>query len=67
MPSHDTQQYAARTTTALPQPLLSVDDAAAFLRVSRRQVYRLVERGELKPLRVGSRLRFRLRDLESAP
>ena len=66
MPSHDTQQYAARAT-AFPQPLLSVDDAAAFLRVSRRQVYRLVESGELKPLRVGSRLRFRLRDLESAP
>jgi excisionase family DNA binding protein len=67
MTSHDKQQYASRTTAELPPPLLSVDDAAAFLRVSRRQVYRLVESGQLRPLRVGTRLRFRLRDLEPAP
>lgn len=37
---------------------MTVADAAAFLAVSRRQVYLLVERGDLPTIRVGSRLRF---------
>jgi excisionase family DNA binding protein len=37
---------------------MTVADAAAFLAISRRQVYLLVERGELPNVRVGSRLRF---------
>ncbi len=65
MMSHNGTAYEQRMTT--PQPLLTVDQAARFLGVSRRQVYRLVRSGELKPLRVGQRLRFRVRDLEPAP
>jgi excisionase family DNA binding protein len=38
--------------------LMTVADAAEFLAVSRRQVYLLVERGELPTVRVGTRLRF---------
>jgi excisionase family DNA binding protein len=37
---------------------MTVADAAAFLAISRRQVYLLVERGELPTVRVGTRLRF---------
>jgi excisionase family DNA binding protein len=38
--------------------LMTVADAAEFFGVSRRQVYLLVERGELPTVRVGTRLRF---------
>jgi excisionase family DNA binding protein len=38
--------------------LMTVADAAGFLAVSRRQVYLLVERGELPTVRVGTRIRF---------
>lgn len=65
MASHTEQGYDQPTTA--PAPLLDVNGTARFLNVSRRQVYRLVESGELRPVRVGSRLRFRLRDLERAP
>jgi len=40
------------------EPLLTVGDAASFLGVSRRQVYLLVERGQLPTVRVGQRIRF---------
>ena len=57
------------------QPLMTVDDAASYLRISRRQVYKLVRTSELRSVRVGERLRFRPveveryleRDRESAP
>jgi excisionase family DNA binding protein len=39
-------------------PLLSVDETAAYLRVSRRQVYLLLDAGKIPAVRVGSRLRF---------
>jgi excisionase family DNA binding protein len=38
--------------------LLTVADAAEFLAISRRQVYVLLERGELPAVRVGTRLRL---------
>ncbi len=38
--------------------LLTVDDAAAFLRVSRRTVYSLIADGSLRPIKVRSRNRF---------
>jgi excisionase family DNA binding protein len=61
--SHDAQGvYAARRT---PPPLLSVSDTAVVLGVSRRQVYRLVADGRLRPAgRVGQRLRVRTIDLD---
>jgi excisionase family DNA binding protein len=40
------------------EPLLTVEEAASFLNVSRRQVYLLVERGQLPTVRVGQRIRF---------
>lgn len=40
------------------EPLLSIDSTAAFLGISRRQVYTLLERGELPHVRVGERTRF---------
>ena len=48
-------------------PLLSVDDVAHLLNVSRRAVYRLVEGGGLPHHRLVGRnlLRFRESDLES--
>jgi excisionase family DNA binding protein len=38
--------------------LLTVADTADFLAISRRQVYVLLERGELPAVRVGTRLRL---------
>lgn len=40
------------------EPLLTIEETAAFLGVSRRQVYALLERGDLPRVRVGSRIRF---------
>jgi excisionase family DNA binding protein len=37
---------------------MTVADAAGYLAVSRRQVYLLIERGELPHVRVGERVRF---------
>jgi excisionase family DNA binding protein len=45
--------------------LLTVADAAEFLAISRRQVYVLLERGELPAVRVGMRLRLIPADLRS--
>jgi excisionase family DNA binding protein len=43
----------------LPQ-LLTADDLATLLRVSRKSIYTMVERGELPFVkRIGTRLRFR--------
>jgi excisionase family DNA binding protein len=47
-----------------PRPLLTVDDLAEYLAVSRWQVYRLVQRG-LPVVRVGERLRFRREDVDA--
>jgi excisionase family DNA binding protein len=52
------------------QPLLTLQEAAAYLRVSTRTVRRLVERGELEARYVGRSLRFEEATLEqfsSAP
>lgn len=46
-------------------PLLTVDGVCAALSVSRTTVYRLVNRGELLPVRIGGVVRFRPRDLEA--
>jgi excisionase family DNA binding protein len=44
---------------------MTVDDAASYLRVSRRQIYKLVRGGELRTVRVGERLRFKPADVEA--
>jgi putative molybdopterin biosynthesis protein len=44
--------------------LLTVNGAAAYPSVSRWTVYKLVRRGDLRALRVGERLRFRVEELD---
>ena len=39
-------------------PLLSINEVAAILGVSRTSVYTLIQAGELAPIRVGERARF---------
>ena len=45
--------------------LLTIEEVAEFLRVSKTSVYRLVERRELPFHRVGRTLRFTRKDLET--
>jgi excisionase family DNA binding protein len=59
--SHNVAAYEGERT--LPR-VLTVNDTAAVLGISRATVYRLVQSGDLRPVRVGRRLRFRLADLE---
>jgi excisionase family DNA binding protein len=47
------------------EPLLTIDATAAFLGISRRQVYTLLERGDLPHVRVGERTRFMPADLRA--
>ena len=54
-------RHHLRTT----RPLLTLDDVAAFLRVSKTSVYRLVERRQLPFCRVGRSLRFTQEDLDA--
>jgi excisionase family DNA binding protein len=56
MGTHANTQYEPPQTAL--EPLLDVEGTSAFLSVSRRQTYLLVERGELPAVRVGTRLRF---------
>ena len=44
--------------------LLTAREAAEVLNVSTRTIYREGERGNLKKIRVGSRLRFRMEDIQ---
>lgn len=44
-------------------PLLTIDEAAAILRLSRRSIERLVAAGELRPVRFGRRVLFTEREL----
>jgi len=44
--------------------LLSVSEVATLLGISRPSVYRMVHRGELRPYRVGERLRFNVDEID---
>jgi excisionase family DNA binding protein len=55
MSTHTQQVVSASERTAR---LMTVADAADFLAISRRQVYVLLERGELPAVRVGTRIRL---------
>jgi excisionase family DNA binding protein len=47
------------------EALLRVRDVAGLLQLHQNTIYRLVERGELVPTRVGGSLRFSMRDVEA--
>jgi excisionase family DNA binding protein len=47
------------------QPYMTVQEAAEYMNCSRWTVYRLIQAGALKPLKVGTRLRFRPTDLDA--
>jgi excisionase family DNA binding protein len=48
---------------ALPTPSLRLEEVGDYLQLSRRSVYRLLEDGRLKAIRVGAWRRVRLDDL----
>jgi excisionase family DNA binding protein len=48
----------------MPGRLLSVNEVAALLGISRRSVYRLLGERQLRASRVGKRLRFRPADVD---
>jgi excisionase family DNA binding protein len=63
MAGHRTTRYSGGLTA--PRPLLTVNDVALTLAISRDSVYRLVRQGALNPVRVGERLRFRQSDIDA--
>jgi excisionase family DNA binding protein len=50
---------------ATPEPLVSVEEAAAFLGVSTRTGYLWAEHGRIPSYRVGALRRFRLSELDA--
>ena len=48
-----------------PKPLLTLNEAATLIAVSPKTLQRLVARGDLPVIRVGSSLRFSTGDLEA--
>ena len=54
-----TTTYAERRT-----PLLSVNDVARLLVISRDSVYKMIRSGDLVAYRVGERFRFRAEDID---
>jgi len=51
--------------TVLDKRLRTMDDAMNYLNLSRRSVYELIYKGQLKAYRVGRGIRFRQVDLDS--
>lgn len=53
------------STSAMPPPLMTVDDVAAWLSCSRRMIYAWAETGRLPHIKVGRLLRFSRTDVEA--
>ena len=51
-------------TQAMTEPTYTQKEAAAFLGVNRRTVYRMIKRGQLWPLLIGGRQKFLKQELE---
>lgn len=49
----------------MSQSLLTLKDVMTRLKVSRATIYRLIERGELHPFKIGHSLRFEEQDLSA--
>ena len=54
-----------RTTTVATDELLTLDDAADYLSVSKPTLYRMLDRGDVKASKVGRQWRFRQSDLDT--
>lgn len=52
-------------SSSKPFRLLTISEAAEYLAISERSVKRLIARGDLPCIRVGSALRFAFADLEA--
>jgi excisionase family DNA binding protein len=52
------------TERVLGEPLLTVGEVAAIMRVSNMTVYRLIKSGQLAAIRVGKNYRLRRTDIE---
>lgn len=60
---HPRVGYAVIEKEIRPNGLLISTEAAAFLGVTLRRIYQLIEDGKLKPLRKGNQLLFHLKSL----
>ena len=58
-----TTEYASVRTPL--EPLLTVTAVCGLLGISKQTVYRLIRAGELRPTRVGDRLRFEPDDVRA--
>ena len=54
----------ANVTRANPSPYLTIQETADYLRLSTRQIRRLIAQGQLKPTRFGRSVRVHQRDLD---
>ncbi len=48
----------------IPTAVLDVKEAAAYLAVTSKYIYKLTKAGELPHARIGNSIRFRIRDLD---
>jgi excisionase family DNA binding protein len=55
----------AQTATSEDHDILTVDEAAAFLRLSRAAIYKLLKQGDIPAAKVLDRWRFSRRQLHS--
>ena len=63
MSAHEVTSYPEGWTP--PSRLLTVNEVAFALAISRHSVYRLVRTGALPTVRVGERIRFRPSDVDA--
>jgi excisionase family DNA binding protein len=53
------------TVSTERRTLMTIDELGAYLVIGRTSIYRLIAAGDLSPVRVGHRLRFRPDDVEA--
>ena len=62
---HSEEQYMPARRSYAGDPLLTVSEVAATMRVSNMTVYRLIKSGQLAALRVGKNYRIRESDMNA--
>ncbi len=63
--SANTRRQQRGENGLLASPMLTREDTAAYLAVSKRTLDRLVQAGEIPAYRIGGHRRFRIEDIES--